>query len=244
MTDEERPGDTQEGDADSGREAEVPPKARMNRRRWIALISALGIVIAAALTTAAVVGGSSSHKDAEDSPLLTAPTTATPTTHKIVTTTTIDPAKLPHPLPPPADPYAPTPIVQIGTIEIPKIGLVHPIFEGITLTVIDHGPGHWPGSALPGQPGNTVFPGHRVTHTHPFLNLDQLVRNDLIIFHMAYGDVTYKVTSLQIVQPTDLWVTNPTRSPTVTLIACHPKHSAAQRIVVKGIMTSFVRKNP
>jgi len=213
-------------------------KPRMNRKRWIALISALGIVIAAALTTAAVVGSGGGHKSAEDSPLLVAPTTATPTTHRSVAPTTIDPSQLPHPLPPPTDPYAPGPIKQIGVIEIPKIGLIHPIFEGITLTVIDHGPGHWPGSAFPGQPGNTVFPGHRVTHTHPFLDLDLLNAGDKIIFHMPYADVVYRVTTIQVVKPTDLWVTDPTRSPTVTLIACHPKHSAAERIVVKGIIVS------
>src|SRR4029077_19098413 len=141
---------------------------------------------------------------------------------------------------PPADPYAPTPIVQVGVVEIPKIQLLHPVYEGITLTVIDHGPGHWPGSALPCQRGNAVFPGHRVTHSHPFLNLDLLSIGDQIIFHMPGKDCVYKVTSTTIVNPTDLWVTDPTRSPTVTLIACHPKHSAAQRIVVKGILVAAI----
>jgi sortase A len=49
---------------------------------------------------------------------------------------------------------------------------------------------------------------------------------------------TYKVTGTQIVDPNALWVTDPTLQPTVTLIACHPKHSAAQRIVVKGVLIS------
>jgi sortase A len=83
-----------------------------------------------------------------------------------------------------------------------------------------------------------VFPGHRVTHTHPFLNLDLLSPGDLIIFHMPTEVCTYRITGTQIVNPTDLWVTDPTLQPTVTLIACHPKHSAAQRIVVKGVLVS------
>ena len=33
----------------------------------------------------------------------------------------------------------------------------------------------WPGSAVPGQLGNAVFAGHRVTHTHPFLRINELV---------------------------------------------------------------------
>jgi len=71
----------------------------------------------------------------------------------------------------PSDPYADVPIVQVGTISIPKIGLVHPMYEGVWLTVLDHGPGHWPGSAEPGQRGNTVVDGHRVTETPVVQNL-------------------------------------------------------------------------
>jgi sortase A len=148
---------------------------------------------------------------------------------------------LPVPQAPPADPYANVPVTQIGTITIPRIGLVHPIYEGITLTVIDHGPGHWPGSAMPGQRGNTVFPGHRVTHTHPFLNLDLVRPGDLVVFHTKAGTFTYSVTGTQIVRPTDMWVIDQTPTPTMTLIACHPKHSAAERIVVKG---ELVRSQP
>jgi sortase A len=212
----------------------------MTPKRWIALLIALGIVIAAALTTAAVMNNGDS-RSTDDSPLLVASTTIprTSTTHA-ATTTTVDLAKLPHPDPPPGDPYAATPIVQIGSIEIPKIGLIHAVFEGITLTVIDHGPGHWPGSAMPCQAGNTVFPGHRVTHTHPFLNLDLLSPGDQIVFHMPGRDCVYKVTGTQIVDPSALSVTDPTATPSVTLIACHPKHSAAQRIVVKGTLAAVI----
>jgi len=230
-------------DAEDGSEGRA---ARMTKKRWIAAISALGIVIAAALTTAAVVNHGGGRSAEDDSPLLAPSTTSssarTTTTHK--TTTTVNLAKLPHPDPPPADPYAAVPVVQIGSVEIPKIGLLHPVFEGITLTVIDHGPGHWPGSALPCQVGNTVFPGHRVTHSHPFLNLDLLSPGDRIIFHMSKEDCVYSVTGTQIVKPTDVWVTDPTTTPTVTLIACHPKHSAAERIVVKGKLIADIPRSP
>ncbi len=215
----------------------------MTRKRLIAALSALGIVIAAALTTAAVVN-SGGARSTDDSPLLAPATTTTvrtTTTHK--TTTTFDMSKLPHPFPPPADPYAPGPVIQIGAIEIPKIGLIHAVYEGITLTVIDHGPGHWPGSALPCQAGNTVFPGHRVTHSHPFLNLDLLSPGDQIVFHMPGRDCVYKVSGTQIVQPSALSVTDPTRTPTVTLIACHPKHSAAQRIVITGKLVADIKRS-
>jgi sortase A len=171
-----------------------------------------------------------------------APVTTTTSTVAATTTTTAPPTtttiRLPQPTPPPANPYANVPVNQIGTILIPKINLVHPIFEGVWLTVVDHGPGHWPGSAEPGSVGNAVFAGHRVTHTHPFLNLDQLAIGDAVIFSMPYGVFTYAVTSITIVLPTDIGITDPTRTPTITLFACNPKHSAAQRIVVKGKLVS------
>jgi sortase A len=141
---------------------------------------------------------------------------------------------LTQPTPPPPDERAASPLVKVGEIRIPKLGLVHPIYEGVTLTVVDHGPGHWPGSAMPGQVGNAVFAGHRVTHSHPFRNLDRLVPGDEIVFVTATGTSTYRMTKQEIVRPTDTWIVTPTPTPTLTLFACHPPGSAAQRIVVRA----------
>jgi LPXTG-site transpeptidase (sortase) family protein len=145
-----------------------------------------------------------------------------------------DAAPLTRPEAPPANDRAKVPIVKIGELRIPKIGLVHPIYEGVTLTVIDHGPGHWPGSAVPGQLGNAVFAGHRVTHSHPFRNVDKLVPGDEITFVMPNGTFTYKMVKQEIVKPSDTWIVNPTKTATVTLFGCHPPGSAAKRIVIRG----------
>ena len=133
------------------------------------------------------------------------------------------------PIDPPINPRAAQAIVKIGEIHIPKIGLVHPVYEGVTLTVIDHGPGHWPGSAVPGQLGNSVFAGHRVTHSHPFRRIHEMAPGDDIIFKMQNGTFTYKMTGHQIVTPKDVHIVNPTTDATVTLFACHPPGSARQR---------------
>jgi sortase A len=50
------------------------------------------------------------------------------------------------------------------------------------------------------------------------------------------------VTGTQIVYPTDLYIIDPTPTATVTLVACHPKHSAAQRIVVKGKLVASIKR--
>jgi sortase A len=130
------------------------------------------------------------------------------------------------------------PAQPTGTIEIPKIGLVHPTFEGVEEPEIHWGPGHWPGTARPGQPGNTVFAGHRVTHTRPFYDIDLLTPGDEIILRTSDGAFTYKVTGHQIVTPKALWIVNQTPNATITIFACTPKGSARQRYVVQGELVS------
>jgi sortase A len=61
-----------------------------------------------------------------------------------------------------------------------------------------------------------------------------------VIFQMPDADHVYVVRDTLIVEPNELWVVDPTETPTMTLIACHPKGSAAQRIVVKGDLVTTV----
>src|SRR3954466_14146831 len=83
-----------------------------------------------------------------DSPLLR-PVSSPVTTAPPTTSAGLQPARKLTPVAPPANGYAPEKIVRVGSIEIPKIGLVHQIYEGITLHSIDLGPSHWPGTAFP-----------------------------------------------------------------------------------------------
>jgi sortase A len=212
----------------------------VTKRRWIFGVLAVSLV-AACTGTAAVLTRDGEAEAAAENPVLVTSTSTSTTMVAPTTSTTLAP--LPVPDPAPADPYEDVPVGQIGAISIPKIGLEHAIYEGIWLTVLDHGPGHWPNSAMPGQRGNTVFPGHRVTHSHPFLDLDQLAPGDQIVFHMPDADQVYAVRETLIVEPTDMWVVEQTETPTVTLIACHPEHSARQRIVVKGDLVASIPKD-
>ena len=209
------------------------PETRADRFLVLATLTAVFVVGG---STIAVVRSSSDVARADDAPTLEVPVTTT--TVAPTTTSLAAPAPRTNPEEPPANPRAATPIVKIGEIHIPKIGLVHPIYEGVTLTVIDKGPGHWPGSAVPGQLGNVVFAGHRVTHSHPFRRINELVAGDEITFKMGNGTFTYKMTSHQIVTPKDVHIVNPTPDPTVTLFACHPPGSARQRYVVRGALVS------
>ena len=141
---------------------------------------------------------------------------------------------LPTPTAPPTDPYADVPVTQIGSIEIPAIGVDRPLFEGIWLTVIDRGPAHWPGTAEPGGWGNVVVAAHRTTHGGPFGRIGELVPGHEIVLRDAHGTFTYVVTGSEVVTPLDIWIVDQHPGRTITLFACHPTGSAAQRLVVHG----------
>lgn len=106
------------------------------------------------------------------------------------------------------------------------------MFEGIRLTTLDHGPGHWPGTALPGQTGNVVVAGHRVSKHQVFRHVDQLERGDDIVLTDADGEHRYVVSQVQVVEPNAIWIVDQTPTATATLFACHPPGSTRQRIVV------------
>jgi sortase A len=164
-------------------------------------------------------------------------TLATSTTLPAVTapptTTTTLVVELPEgPIDPPADSSAQEPIIEVGSIAIPKIGVDMTMYEGIRLTTLDYGPGHWPGSAMPGQIGNVVVGGHRTSSHRVFRDVDQLVTGDEIVFRDEAGVHTYQVARVEIVDPTAVWIVEPTDTATATLFACHPPGSTAQRIVV------------
>jgi sortase A len=159
------------------------------------------------------------------------PPVLTPPTFPPPPPTTVPSGPLPARIP--RDSYAPEPVREIGTIEIPALGLVHPIYQGVTLHNIDRGPSHWTGTADPGQPGNTVFAGHRITNSQPFRDLDTLVAGDQVIFTVGGARSVYQVTGNMVVGNTDTWIARQTPEPTGTLYSCHPPGSADYRIVVK-----------
>ncbi|HEX4984383.1 MAG TPA: class E sortase [Ilumatobacteraceae bacterium] len=161
----------------------------------------------------------------------TSTSTSTSTTTTSTTTTTA-PIVLPQPVAPPLDERGVEPVIEVGWIEIPAIDVAMTMYEGIRLTTLDNGPGHWPGTAMPGQIGNTVIAGHRTSKHKVFRNLDKLVPGDEIIFDGVDGRHVYHVTSTEIIGPEAMWIVDQTPAFTATLFACHPPGSTRERIVV------------
>ena len=145
------------------------------------------------------------------------------------------------PIPQPGDP--------IARLTIKKIDSDFIMVQGVDLKWLQEGPGHFPQTPLPGQPGNAAVAGHRTTYQAPFNRIDELVPGDIITAQTLQGTFTYKVDAQidpkngstsghVIVSPNDLSILDQAGVNRLTLMACHPKFSAAQRIVVTATLTS------
>lgn len=84
-------------------------------------------------------------------------------------------------------------------IRIPKLNYYAAIREGVDSGVLYSGPGHYPGTRWPGDPGTVGVAAHNVY----WINFPQLVRGDEIDLETRYGLYRYDVTWTQIVNPDD-----------------------------------------
>ena len=130
---------------------------------------------------------------------------------------------------------APAPAAEgdaVAHVRIPAIGVDKIVVEGVTLADLKRGPGHYPDTPLPGQPGNAAIAGHRTTYGAPFNRIDELDPGDEILITTVQGAFRYEVSDQLIVSPKEVAVLDDFGDNRLTLTACHPKYSARQRIVV------------
>ena len=164
----------------------------------------------------------------------------------------------------PAAPVAPSPRNSVvddafGVLHIPRFGPAYQkvILEGTTEEELRQGPGHYAGTAMPGEQGNLAIAGHRVGKGSPFLELDLLQPGEPIVVETRDTWFVYRVLGdpgrddftgdasgipgRQIVGPEDVDVISPTPNADehvapsgayLTLTTCHPRYSARQRLII------------
>jgi sortase A len=120
----------------------------------------------------------------------------------------------------------------LGRISMPEIGVNAVVVAGTDTAALRRGPGHYPGTPLPGAHGTVAIAGHRTTYGAWFRRLNQLKPGDQITLTMPYGRFTYSVERQRIVNPDAVWITNRVGYDRLVLSACHPLYSAAKRIVI------------
>jgi sortase A len=146
-----------------------------------------------------------------------------------------------------------------AVLHIPRLGddYSRVVVEGTAQVQLAQGPGHYLDTAMPGQDGNFAVAGHRVGRGSPFLDLDRLLPGDAIVVETGANWYVYRVLGdpasgdfgadpsgipgREIVRPADVAVISPTpggpaggpaAGAYLTLTTCHPKYSAAQRLVI------------
>lgn len=131
----------------------------------------------------------------------------------------------------------------IGTLKIPKIKVVLPIYHGTSEDVLQHGVGHWEKSSLPtGGVGNhTVLSGHRgLPRAELFSNLDKMEEGDLFFICVLDDVLAYKVTKIMVVDPKvyeeEALVIDPEKD-LATLMTCTPYGVNTHRLLVTGERT-------
>jgi sortase A len=133
----------------------------------------------------------------------------------------------------------------IARIRIPSARMDWVVFGGTDDATLEKGPGHVPGTALPGHDGppeNCVITAHRDSH---FRNLGWLRKGHTIELETAAGTKTYRVVSREIVTPKTVRVLAATAAPRLTLITCYPftyVGAAPERLVVVAEPVAGVKK--
>ena len=121
-----------------------------------------------------------------------------------------------------------------AVLEIPRIGLEAPVFEGTDDLTLNRGVGWISGTAHLGQSGNVGIAGHRDGF---FRGLKDVVVGDSIQLKTTEGTKTYRVDQIRVVKPNNIQVLENRAVPTLTLVTCYPFYyvgSAPLRYIVRA----------
>lgn len=125
---------------------------------------------------------------------------------------------------------------QAVRIQIPAIGVDHPVVQGDGWEQLKKGVGQHLGTANPGQTGNMVLSAHNDIFGEIFRFLDQLSPGDEIIIYTNLRAYTYVIRTTLIVEPTFVQVMEATVDASVTLISCYPYLIDTDRIVIQAAL--------
>lgn len=124
----------------------------------------------------------------------------------------------------------------IGVIKIPKINVELPIYLGATEENLYKGATHLSETSFPlgEESSNAVIVAHRgLIRNKMFRHLDKLVIGDEIIITTFWDTLTYKVSEIRVISPTDSsQILIQEDRDLVTLVTCHPYRINSQRYVV------------
>lgn len=123
------------------------------------------------------------------------------------------------------------PGAPIARLVIPKLGLDEIVMEGVDDNALNAGPGHLPGSAFPGERGNSIISAHRDRH---FSRLGAIQVGDTIVTESGARTARWVVISKRVIDA-DAPALYSTPDATLTLTTCWPIRyfgTAPERLLV------------
>ena len=132
----------------------------------------------------------------------------------------------------------------LAILSIDKLDLKVPVYNGTDEINLNRGAGRIKGTARIDVPGNLGIAAHRDGF---FRVLKDVELGDSIDVLTYQGNKEFVVSSITIVDPTDVSVLAPTDESTITLVTCYPFYfvgHAPKRYIVKGeLLSSQVNKS-
>lgn len=122
----------------------------------------------------------------------------------------------------------------LAILRIPSAGIEVAVFDNTEPVALNRGAGLVEGTSLPDADGNIAIAGHRDGF---FRGLKDIKLGDEIELATLAGKRRFEVTQLDIVDPLDVSVLEPTDQATVTLITCYPFYfvgHAPERFIVRA----------
>jgi sortase A len=154
---------------------------------------------------------------------------------------------------------APRPVVRAGSpvpvarrtphgepfaeLRIPRFGddWEWAVVEGTDASALELGPGHYPGTPMPGERGNAAVAAHRAGHGDPFIDFDELRTGDPV--RLTQGDTTwvYRIVREPWTVPADAdEVLDPLPGRKLTLTTCWPKYGSSKRLIAVAALDDVV----
>ena len=128
-------------------------------------------------------------------------------------------------------------------LDIPKLRLRVPVFDGTDDLTLNRGVGRILGTAKPDQVGNIGIAGHRDGF---FRGLKDVALGDTIDLETPNANRTYVVDEIKVVTPDDVSVLQPTSISSLTLVTCYPFYFvgyAPMRYIVSASLKQEVSEN-
>jgi len=131
----------------------------------------------------------------------------------------------------------------LAVLRIPSRNIEVPVFDSTNETALNRGSGHVTGTSLPGDRGNVAIAAHRDGF---FRSLEDIEIGDEIELTTLEGQQIFRVSKLDVVDPLNVGVLNPTEDTAITLITCYPFNyvgAAPDRFIVRATLINKEKTN-